>query len=273
MPDSFNGYHVWLGIPPSEQPPNHYRLLGITIFETDLDVIDHAADRQMAHVRTFQSGRHGGLSQQILNELAAARVCLLHPERKAEYDESLRAKLATAPQLAVPVGKAVPVTPVVSPRDAPQARPVLPAGKPVLPTANPVEPVEDDEAYDVEEVDLERLAAAPADDGESYAPSGDLISAGPTIKVRRSVRRGVDTDASLQRMLTYTFVAVASVVVIMVLFTMVRRMAGGVNWRDWFSMPEEAVEELVEPSEGTKKPQAPPPPTPGASSAAEQPNG
>ena len=22
-------YHVWLGIPPEEQPPNHYRLLGI----------------------------------------------------------------------------------------------------------------------------------------------------------------------------------------------------------------------------------------------------
>ena len=57
--DTFNGYHVWLGIPPAEQPPNHYRLLGITVFETDADVIDHSADRQMAHVRTFQSGKHG----------------------------------------------------------------------------------------------------------------------------------------------------------------------------------------------------------------------
>src|SRR5204863_3101805 len=74
MSDSFNGYHVWLGIPVNEQPPNHYRLLGISIFETDRDVIEHAADRQMAHVRTFQSGRHGSLSQQILNELAAASV-------------------------------------------------------------------------------------------------------------------------------------------------------------------------------------------------------
>jgi hypothetical protein len=25
----FDPYHVWLGIPPHEQPPNHYRLLGI----------------------------------------------------------------------------------------------------------------------------------------------------------------------------------------------------------------------------------------------------
>jgi len=119
MSDSFNGYHVWLGIPPNEQPPNHYRLLGIAPFETDLDVIDHAADRQMAHVRTFQSGRNGALSQQILNELAAARICLLHAERKAEYDGQLRSKLSAA-SVAMPVGQAVPVA-------VPRAMPVMPA--------------------------------------------------------------------------------------------------------------------------------------------------
>jgi hypothetical protein len=108
MSDSFNGYHVWLGIPPGEQPPNHYRLLGIGIFESDLDVIDHAADRQMAHVRTFQSGRHGALSQQILNELSAARLCLLSADKKAAYDDQLRAKLSAVAK-AVPVGRAVPV--------------------------------------------------------------------------------------------------------------------------------------------------------------------
>ena len=117
VPDTFNGYHVWLGIPPAEQPPNHYRLLGITVFEADLDVIDHAADRQMAHVRTFQSGKHGALSQQILNELSAARLCLLTTEKKASYDRELRAKLDSAkPMTAMPVGQAVP-----------RARPVTPA--------------------------------------------------------------------------------------------------------------------------------------------------
>ena len=95
MSEPFNGYHVWLGIPPNEQPANHYRLLGITPFETDLDVIDHAADRQMAHVRTFQSGRNAALSQQMHNELAAARVCLLNPQRKSDYDQELSAKLAS----------------------------------------------------------------------------------------------------------------------------------------------------------------------------------
>ena len=75
----FDPYHKWLGIPPDEQPPHHYRLLGIQAFETDGDVIQSAADQRMAHVRTFQSGAHGDASQKILNELAAARVCLLRP--------------------------------------------------------------------------------------------------------------------------------------------------------------------------------------------------
>ncbi len=131
MSDTFNGYHVWLGIPPSEQPPSHYRLLGISIFESDLDVIDHAADRQMAHVRTFQSGRHGALSQQMLNELAAARLCLLSSDKKTAYDEQLRAKMSGAVKAApVPVGRAVPV-----------ARPVAAGVTPARPaTTTPAPP-------------------------------------------------------------------------------------------------------------------------------------
>jgi hypothetical protein len=118
MSDSFNGYHVWLGIPPQEQPPHHYRLLGISVFESDRDVIDHAADRQMAHVRTFQSGRHGPLSQQILNELSTARLCLLTADKKAAYDEQLRARLSSA-VMAIPIGKAMPVVPRAVPVGSP----------------------------------------------------------------------------------------------------------------------------------------------------------
>jgi hypothetical protein len=120
MSGAFDGYHVWLGIPPNEQPPSHYRLLGIAQFENDLDVIDHAADRQMAHVRTFQSGKHRAVSQQLLNELAVARVCLLTPEKKTKYDEQLRAKTSNAP-------KAVPV-----------AAPAVPVAAPAVPVAAPV---------------------------------------------------------------------------------------------------------------------------------------
>ena len=86
MSEAFDPYRKWLGIPPHEQPPNHYRLLGIGEFEDDLDVIENAANRQMLHVRTFQSGQHSKWSQQILNELSAARICLLNVEKKQAYD-------------------------------------------------------------------------------------------------------------------------------------------------------------------------------------------
>jgi len=94
MADDFNPYHVWFGIPPEEQPANHYRLLSINLFETSADVIDNAADRQMAHLRTIQVGKHGELSQRLLNEVAAARICLLDSKKRAAYDQQLRAKLA-----------------------------------------------------------------------------------------------------------------------------------------------------------------------------------
>ncbi len=94
MAERFDPYHVWLGIPPREQPPNFYRLLSIPPFSSDPDVIESAADRQMAHLRTFQIGRHSDLSQKLLNEVAAAaRVCLFNEEQKAAYDQRLRQEM------------------------------------------------------------------------------------------------------------------------------------------------------------------------------------
>ena len=52
MPEPFDPYHVWLGIPPEEQPPNHYRLLGLRPFETNADVISNALDQRRAFLRS-----------------------------------------------------------------------------------------------------------------------------------------------------------------------------------------------------------------------------
>ena len=90
MSASFDPYHVWLGIPPSEQPPNHYRLLALAMFEDTPEVIENAADRQMAHVRRAASGKHAERSQEILNEISKARRCLLSASDKREYDATLR---------------------------------------------------------------------------------------------------------------------------------------------------------------------------------------
>ena len=37
MNDSFDPYYKWLAIPPDEQPPSHYRLLGLRPLEGDPD--------------------------------------------------------------------------------------------------------------------------------------------------------------------------------------------------------------------------------------------
>ncbi len=89
----FDPYHKWLGIPPVEQPPTYYRLLGLQAFESDREVILGAVMRQSAHLKTFQLGQHAALTQKILNEVSAAKVCLLDTQRKTAYDDRLHKEL------------------------------------------------------------------------------------------------------------------------------------------------------------------------------------
>jgi formylglycine-generating enzyme required for sulfatase activity len=91
--ERFDPYHRWLGIPPKDQPPNHYRLLGVELFEADPDVIENAADKQTVHLRTFQLSKYRDLAEELLNEVASARICLLNPPTRAIYDAQLREQL------------------------------------------------------------------------------------------------------------------------------------------------------------------------------------
>ncbi|MBC8874346.1 MAG: hypothetical protein H8E44_33340 [Planctomycetes bacterium] len=94
MSETFDPYYRWLGIPLKEQPPHHYRLLGIELFESDRHVIDSVASRHMSYLQDITDGPHVKEAQQLLNELSAARRCLLEPQRKAAYDAELETKLA-----------------------------------------------------------------------------------------------------------------------------------------------------------------------------------
>lgn len=118
MSSSFDPYYTWLAIPPEEQPADYYRLLGVRKYEANSDVISNAADQRMAHLRSFQSGKHSELSQKLLNEVSAARVTLLVPEKKQAYDEALRRReQKTAPAKPLPKAKpleAVEVQPLVA---------------------------------------------------------------------------------------------------------------------------------------------------------------
>lgn len=93
----FDPYRKWLGIPEDQRPPTHYQLLGIAADEHDIDVIEAAVLRQSAFVRNFQSGQHAEEATKLLNEIAAARLCLVDRKKRAKYDAELRPKQADAP--------------------------------------------------------------------------------------------------------------------------------------------------------------------------------
>lgn len=138
MADDFNPYYTWLGIPLAEQPPNHYRLLGLAPFEPDPQVIAHSADRYLGYVRTLKTGPQAAIAQKILNELTAAKRCLLETEKRAEYDARLRASLPPAPA-PTPAAPAAAGAPAWLKSATPAA---VPAPQPVLAPVRPISPLE-----------------------------------------------------------------------------------------------------------------------------------
>lgn len=90
MASPFDPYHKWLGIPPEDQPPNHYQLLGLRMFENDDDVIENAAEAKMLLLRTRQTSRHAEHCHRLLNEIAIACHCLLDHDSRHRYNAQLR---------------------------------------------------------------------------------------------------------------------------------------------------------------------------------------
>jgi serine/threonine protein kinase len=92
----FDPYHEWLGVPPAEQPPTHYRLLGLAPFESNANVILSAYDRQISHVKKSQSKERQAPAQRLLDELTVAKLVLLNPGRRVGYDAVLRSAAPAA---------------------------------------------------------------------------------------------------------------------------------------------------------------------------------
>lgn len=87
--DEFDPYYQWLAIPKDTRPPNHYQLLGLQMFEANALVIENAADSRMRHLSSYAIGRHAAISQRLMTEISAARVCLCDATKKAAYDDGL----------------------------------------------------------------------------------------------------------------------------------------------------------------------------------------
>jgi WD40 repeat protein len=152
----FDPYHKWLGIHPDHRPPTHYQLLGISPDEQDREVIEEAAIRQTAHVRTYQLGPHAADCTRILNEIAQARTTLLNPAKRKDYDTRLAAQ-PTRP-------KADQVTATPAPRLRESARPAGPAPRhrPAAPQVTAVPSVIPVAAADTDFAALGELTVTPA---------------------------------------------------------------------------------------------------------------
>ena len=66
---TFDPYYKWLGITREEQPPTYYRLLGISPFESDSELIQAAVDRQIVYIQAFQAGPNAELAEQLLSQV------------------------------------------------------------------------------------------------------------------------------------------------------------------------------------------------------------
>jgi hypothetical protein len=63
------------------------------LYENNVTAIDNAAERQMTHLRQMSSGPRAVAAQDLLNQIAKARIVLLDETKKKQYDEELRQQL------------------------------------------------------------------------------------------------------------------------------------------------------------------------------------
>ena len=127
MDESFDPYRKWLGIPPEEQPPHHYRLLGLELFEGDPDVIVNAADVRLSYLQSLAKDKHADMAERLAAQIKEVQLCLLDPAKKAFYDGQLQCRIAALKKgsPAAPVANGV-AGPAAANGGIPQA--VTPAG-------------------------------------------------------------------------------------------------------------------------------------------------
>ncbi|QDV70796.1 hypothetical protein Poly24_45280 [Rosistilla carotiformis] len=175
----FDPLHHWIGIPPQEQPPTHYRLLGVAPFETDVQAIDAAYEQRMTYLHGCSNGEHAELAEKWMNCVSAARLTLIHPEKRASYDATLRRSIAQPATASIPTPPAspAPATAAVRPILAPPPRPIRPNLPPPIRSPQPANP-------------FNALSPRAATDGRNFVVhtsandgrSGGLLSRKPSLR-------------------------------------------------------------------------------------------
>jgi len=193
MSAPFDPYREWLGIPPAQQLPHHYQLLGLSLYEGEPEAIRQAAKQRIARVRDRAGDEQQDLVRQIVNELAVARDCLLNTTLKTQYDARLRAsgvRATPAPPPAPPF-EAPPAPASAAPTNGPppvsefpRAIPVSPApaedATAVSPAPHPTDPAAD--VPDAPDTKTEAKESPKGEEREEEAPAGlpKIDVSGPT---------------------------------------------------------------------------------------------
>src|SRR5215470_2265473 len=94
MPQTLDVYRDWLKIKETTRPLSHYQLLRLKQFEDNTAKVREHYRAMNSHVRKYATGEFAKQSQDLLNELARAMLCLTDATRKGEYDASLGRKSA-----------------------------------------------------------------------------------------------------------------------------------------------------------------------------------
>jgi hypothetical protein len=92
MTKTLDVYRDWLKIAETARPLNHYQLLRLKQFEDNPAKVREHYRAMNAHVRKYAAGEFAKQSQDLLNELARAMLCLTDARRKGDYDASLGRK-------------------------------------------------------------------------------------------------------------------------------------------------------------------------------------
>ncbi len=105
-----NLYHRILNLSKDVTAPDAYQLLGLKRFESDPKIIKKAAMDRTGLLQVMQNAENYDEVKRLEREVGEAMVCLSNPQRKAEYDQSLREAVPSMEPPPPPPKPAAPVT-------------------------------------------------------------------------------------------------------------------------------------------------------------------
>jgi hypothetical protein len=143
----FNPYQAWLQVPAAAgETPSYYKLLGLTEYEENPQVISKASEKQLSRLLAINPEKHRPLWQKLINDLAEAQSILTHPQHKTNYDNRLRGvpETAAASQQDIVAAAATPAATTAAAPGSIASSPAYPAApyqaQPYQPTPQPGPP-------------------------------------------------------------------------------------------------------------------------------------